>query len=66
VFVNDYPPLKVNVFKPDFGSYSSREQFFQMVCLVNYPYFVWNGKVYKVNDDQIGYIDTQLMYKDFL
>jgi hypothetical protein len=64
LFVNDYPLVRENVLNPIFKSYSNIEHLFQATCSVSYPYFAWNGKVYKVNDGQIGYTNTSVNVKD--
>jgi hypothetical protein len=65
MFLNNYAELKENVLSPSFKSYGSINTFFKTVVQTGYPFFVWNGKVYKVEDGQLGYIDTGKMMKDF-
>jgi hypothetical protein len=65
MFTNDYAYLKENVLSPSFKSYGNISVFFKTVVQTGYPFFVWNGSVYKVEDGQLGYIDTGKMMKDF-
>jgi hypothetical protein len=65
VFVNDYAKLKSNILSPSFKWHGHIDKFFNIVCTTGYPFFEWNGKVYKVENDQINYSDTGLKIDDF-
>jgi hypothetical protein len=65
MFINDYAELKENILSPSFKWHGNINVFFEVVKITGYPFFVWNGKVYKVENGQLDYTDTGKMMKDF-
>jgi hypothetical protein len=65
MFINDYAELKTNVLIPSFKWYGDINVFFKTVVQTGYPFFAWNGRIYKVDDGQLGYTDTGKMFEDF-
>lgn len=54
-FINDYALIKSNILNPNFKWHGEINKFFEIVKLTGYPFFTWNGRVYKVLDGQIDY-----------
>jgi hypothetical protein len=57
-YVNDFALIKENILSPNFAWHGTVDNFFRVVKASGYPFFSWNGRVYKVNDDKLGYTDT--------
>lgn len=61
-----------NIFKLDIESilnsnytwHGDIDKFFKKVKATGYPYFLWNGAIYKVNDYQEGYERLNLTIED--
>lgn len=63
-FINDYALIKSNILNPNFKWYGDRDRFFEVVKQTSYPFFLWNGRVYKVLDGQVDYEDTGLTIEE--
>lgn len=68
--MSEYAELKSNVLSPSFKWFGHIEAFFEVVKLTGYPFFQFNGKVYKVvNHPSFPaypiYQDTGKMIEDF-
>lgn len=65
MFINDYAELKSNVLNPNFKWHGTIDKFFNVVIQTGYPFFSWNGRVYKVEDGQTRYTDTGKVIEEF-
>jgi hypothetical protein len=65
MFINDYAQLKENILSSNFLWHGHIEIFFEVVKATGYPFFSWNGRVYKVEDGRLSFSDTGLLIKDF-
>lgn len=53
-----------SILNPNYSWYKSIEDFFDIVKKTGYPYFAWQGEVYKVNDYQEGYTKLKVTFDE--
>jgi len=53
-----------SVLSSNYKWHGNIEVFFKLVKATGYPYFSWNGVIYKVNDYQYGYEQLDLTIDD--
>jgi hypothetical protein len=59
-WINDYAIIESNILSPNFKGFGTLDNFFNTVIATGYPFFSWNGKIYRVKDYQDGYEDTNI------
>lgn len=53
-----------SILNPNYSWHGHIDNFFEIVKTTGYPYFSWNGEVYKVNDYQEGYTKLKVTYDE--
>ena len=61
---NDYNLDIEAILNPNFKWHGDLYKFFKLVVDTGYPYFSWNGWIYKVNDYQEGYEKLNVTIED--
>lgn len=53
-----------SILNPNYGFHKNIEDFFELVKVSGYPYFAWDGVIYKVSNYQEGYTKVKMCFDD--
>lgn len=62
--INIYKLGIESILNPYHGWHRGIDEFFKLVKQTGYPYFMWQGELYKVNNFQDGYMKLDTTIED--